>query len=62
MRVEDVALGCAASLVAGFLFWPRGAAAALGAAYAEAYRTAARYLRQSIAALDRAARRRPRGR
>lgn len=52
VRIEDVALGCAASLVAGFLFWPRGAAAALASAYAEAYSTAARFLRQSIAALD----------
>ncbi|MGH8859940.1 MAG: FUSC family protein [Jatrophihabitantaceae bacterium] len=52
VRVEDVALGCAASLVAGLLFWPRGAAAALGGAYAEAYRTAASFLRQSIRALD----------
>ena len=52
VRVEDVALGCASSLVAGFLFWPRGAAAAHGTAYAEAYSTAARFLRQSIAALD----------
>ncbi len=51
VRVEDVALGCGASLVAGFLFWPRGAAAALGAAYAEAYDTAARFLRQSVASL-----------
>ena len=47
-RVEDVALGCLASLVAGFLFWPRGAGAALGAAYADAYRASADYLRQSI--------------
>jgi uncharacterized membrane protein YccC len=52
VRVEDVALGCAASLFAGVLFWPRGAAAALGTAYAEAFSTAARFLRQSIAALD----------
>lgn len=52
VRVEDVALGCLASLVAGFLFWPRGAAAALGAAYADAYSTAARYLRQAVAGLD----------
>ena len=52
VRVEDVALGCAASLVAGFLFWPRGAAAALGTAYAEAYNTAARFLRHAIAGLD----------
>jgi uncharacterized membrane protein YccC len=51
VRVEDVGLGCAASLVAGFLFWPRGAAAALGSAYAEAYRSAADYLRQSIETL-----------
>ncbi|MGH8960039.1 MAG: FUSC family protein [Jatrophihabitantaceae bacterium] len=48
LRVEDVALGCAASLVAGSLFWPRGAGAALGAAYADAYRASAEYLRQSI--------------
>lgn len=47
-RVEDVALGCLASLVAGFLFWPRGAGAALGAAYAEAYRASSVFLQQSI--------------
>src|SRR6185437_1314544 len=27
-RVEDVAIGCGVSVVVGFLFWPRGAAAA----------------------------------
>ncbi|HEU5267459.1 MAG TPA: FUSC family protein, partial [Jatrophihabitans sp.] len=48
VRVEDVALGCLASLVAGALFWPRGAAAALGTAYAEAYRTAAGYLHAAV--------------
>jgi uncharacterized membrane protein YccC len=48
LRVEDVALGCAASLVAGFLFWPRGAGAALGAALADAYRASADYLGQSV--------------
>jgi uncharacterized membrane protein YccC len=48
LRVEDVALGCAASLVAGLLFWPRGAAAALGVAYADAYRTSAEYLHQAV--------------
>jgi hypothetical protein len=26
LRVEDIALGCAVSLVVGLLFWPRGAA------------------------------------
>ncbi|WP_375474787.1 FUSC family protein [uncultured Jatrophihabitans sp.] len=52
VRVEDVALGCAASLVAGALFWPRGAGQALGAAYAEAYRSAAEFLRQSIGSVS----------
>ena len=47
-RIEDVALGCAASLGAGLLFWPRGAGAALGAALDEAYRGSARYLRQAV--------------
>jgi uncharacterized membrane protein YccC len=50
-RIEDVALGCLASLAAGALFWPRGAAAALGAAYADAYRASSNYLRQSMAGL-----------
>jgi uncharacterized membrane protein YccC len=48
VRVEDVGLGCLASLGAGMLFWPRGAGAALGSALAEAYHTAAAYLRQSV--------------
>ena len=26
LRVEDIAIGCAVSLVVGVLFWPRGAA------------------------------------
>ena len=29
-RIEDVAIGCGVSIVVGFLFWPRGATAALG--------------------------------
>jgi hypothetical protein len=48
LRVEDVALGCVAALVAGALFWPRGAGAALGTALAESYRLSGRYLRDSI--------------
>ncbi len=32
LRVEDIALGCAVSLVVGLLFWPRGAGAALATA------------------------------
>ena len=37
LRVEDIALGCAVSLVVGLLFWPRGAGAALRRALADAY-------------------------
>ena len=51
LRIEDVALGCVASLVAGVLFWPRGAGAAFGTALADAYATSAAYLRQSIGGL-----------
>lgn len=48
VRVEDVALGCAVSLVVGLLFWPRGAGAALGRALAEAYSDSARYLAATV--------------
>jgi uncharacterized membrane protein YccC len=48
VRVEDVALGCIASIGAGALFWPRGAAPALGAALAEAYHASAAFLRQAV--------------
>ena len=48
LRVEDVAFGCAASLAAGLLFWPRGAAAALGQAMSDGYRSAAAYLLESV--------------
>ncbi|NUP51176.1 MAG: hypothetical protein HOW97_28270 [Catenulispora sp.] len=43
-RIEDIALGCAVSLVVGLFFWPRGAAAAVSKALAEAYADSARYL------------------
>ena len=36
-RVEDVAIGCAVSVVVGLLFWPRGATSALGRALADAF-------------------------
>jgi len=49
VRVEDVALGCAVSLVVGVLFWPRGAAAALGDALATAYTDGAHYLAAAVA-------------
>ncbi|MET7334492.1 FUSC family protein [Nonomuraea sp. NPDC005650] len=43
-RIEDIALGCAVSLVVGLLFWPRGASAAVSRALAVAYADSARYL------------------
>src|SRR4051794_12729129 len=49
VRVEDVALGCAVSLAVGVLFWPRGAAAALGRALAQSYTASARYLAAAVA-------------
>ncbi len=49
VRVEDVALGGAVSVAVGLLFWPRGAAAALGTALSDAYRDAVRYLTGAVA-------------
>jgi uncharacterized membrane protein YccC len=51
IRIEDVAIGCAISLVTGFLFWPRGAADVLRASIGAAYETAARYLDVTIATM-----------
>lgn len=48
VRVEDVAIGCAVSLVAGALFWPRGAGPVLGQALADAFSAGAHYLRAAI--------------
>jgi hypothetical protein len=48
LRIEDVALGGGVSLAVGLLFWPRGAAAALGTALAEAYADSARYLAGAV--------------
>lgn len=48
LRIEDVALGCGAALVAGALFWPRGAGAALSSAMAESYRRSSQYLRDAV--------------
>jgi uncharacterized membrane protein YccC len=44
VRVEDVAIGFAVSLVVGLLFWPRGARAALRDSVADAYASSADYL------------------
>ncbi len=48
LRVEDIALGCGVSLVVGLLFWPRGAAAALRRALADAYVQSAEYLARAV--------------
>lgn len=48
VRVEDVAIGCAVSVGVGALFWPRGAASALGQALSEAYSETARYLNRAV--------------
>jgi hypothetical protein len=49
LRIEDVAIGCAVSLAVGLLFWPRGAASALGRALSEAYVVSAAYLADAVA-------------
>jgi uncharacterized membrane protein YccC len=48
LRVEDIALGCSVSLAVGLLFWPRGAAAAMRQALAEAYVDSATYLARAV--------------
>jgi uncharacterized membrane protein YccC len=48
LRVEDIAIGCAVSLVVGVLFWPRGAAAALSRALSEAYTDSAEFLARAV--------------
>ncbi len=51
VRVEDVAVGVAVSLLAGVLIWPRGAAAVLRESIGDAYVRTARYLDATIGAL-----------
>jgi uncharacterized membrane protein YccC len=48
VRIEDVALGCAVSVVIGTLFWPRGVASVVGDDLADAFRTGASYLTQAV--------------
>lgn len=48
VRVEDVALGCAVSILVGGLFWPRGTAAVVGDDLADAFRSGATYLTQAV--------------
>ncbi len=48
LRVEDIAIGCAVSVLVGLLFWPRGAGAALRRALADAYAESAAYLAGAV--------------
>jgi len=48
LRIEDVAIGCAVSVVVGALFWPRGVASVVGDDLADAYRSGAAYLMQAV--------------
>ena len=48
VRIQDVAIGCAVSLVVGALFWPRGAGAVVGDDLADAFRRGAEYLQQAV--------------
>ncbi len=47
-RIEDVAIGCGVSIIVGFLFWPRGATAALGRALSTAFATSSGYLSDAV--------------
>ncbi len=49
IRIEDIAIGCGVSLAVGLLFWPRGAAVALGRALSDAYVASAGYLAGAVA-------------
>jgi uncharacterized membrane protein YccC len=48
LRVQDVAIGCAVSLVVGVLMWPRGAAPVVGDDLADAFRRGSSYLNQAV--------------
>ena len=48
LRVQDIALGCGVSLLVALFFWPRGAAAAVDRALAEAYTDSATYLAGAV--------------
>ncbi|HXN63678.1 MAG TPA: FUSC family protein [Acidimicrobiales bacterium] len=47
-RIEDVAIGCAVSVVVGLLFWPRGATAAFGRALSAAFIANSGYLADAV--------------
>ncbi|HUB42156.1 MAG TPA: FUSC family protein [Streptosporangiaceae bacterium] len=47
LRVEDVAIGCAVSLIVGYLFWPRGVSAVVGDNLADCFDIGSDYLTQA---------------
>jgi uncharacterized membrane protein YccC len=49
IRIEDVALGCAVSLVVGVIMWPRGASAALRYSISDGIDSSVAYLDSSVA-------------
>jgi hypothetical protein len=48
LRIEDVGIGCAVSLVVGVLFWPRGVSSVVGDDLGDAFRRGAAYLTQAV--------------
>jgi fusaric acid resistance family protein len=48
LRIEDVALGTAVSVIVGLLFWPRGAGGIVGTDLADAFRRGAAYLAEAV--------------
>jgi uncharacterized membrane protein YccC len=49
VRIEDIALGGAVSLLVGLMLWPRGAGVALGRALESAYADSVSYLTSAVA-------------
>ncbi|HEY6523528.1 MAG TPA: FUSC family protein [Solirubrobacteraceae bacterium] len=49
VRIEDIALGGAVSLLVGLMLWPRGAGVALGRALSAAYADSVSYLSAAVA-------------
>jgi hypothetical protein len=48
VRIEDVALGCAVSLLVGLMVWPRGVAAVVGDDLADSFSIGASFLREGV--------------
>jgi len=59
VRIEDVLIGAAVSVVVGLLFWPRGAGAELARALTDAYTTASAWLTDAVDQVARTSREEP---